>query len=137
VVGPVAATSASWAYEARQAYLARVLKHVPLLADALRSGGVQTSKDGEPVTITTPLWTGEYDSEGLPIPAENPAWFHEVWPVYNGPDPQENKRRSLRDTLIVSPESGPRLIACGLWTGERDDAGLPIPTPPAPDRSRR
>lgn len=137
MVEPVAATPASWGYEARQAYLVRVLKFVPFLADALRSGGIETTKDSEPFTITGPLWTGTYDADGLPIPAENPAWHHEVWPVYDSPEPELNKMRSLRDTLILRPEAGPHLISAGLWTGEYDAEGLPIPIPAPIDNRRR
>jgi hypothetical protein len=109
------ATVASWAYEARQAYLQRKLAHAPWT-------GPQLIADG--------LWTGTYDTVGQPIPSDAnlDLWRHEVWPVYSGPNAQENKRRSLRDTLATNPESGPRLIAAALWTGRYDDAGLPVPT---------
>jgi hypothetical protein len=117
------ATVASWAYEARQAYLQRKLTHAPWT-------GPQLIADG--------LWTGACDSEDQPIPSDAnlDLWRREVFPAYSDPDPQENKRRSLRDTLITNPECGPRLISAGLWTGRYDDAGLPIPTTSQPERRR-
>lgn len=130
MVQPIAATPASWAYEARQEYLRRNLKFSPFRTKVLVIGGQETGRvdeAGKTIRITGPLWTGLFDDTGLPIPAENPAWLLEVWPIYNSPDPLENKRRSLRDTLIVSPESGPRLVAAGLWSGQYDDEGLPVP----------
>jgi hypothetical protein len=102
------------------AYLQRRLRFAPSAAQALVGDG---------------LWTGAYDEAGQPIPSEvafrSGLWQREVFPVYALPEPLENKRRSLRDTLIVSPESGPRLIACGLWTGTYDDEGLPIAPQPS------
>jgi hypothetical protein len=127
VVGQIVATPASWAYEPRQKYLARKLKYTPSLADSLIAQG---------------LWTGTF-VDGKPIPSDVNLvlWQSEVWPVYNGPEPTLNKMRSLRDTLLMNPECGPRLISAGLWTGAYDDEGLPVPasyTPePKPARSRR
>lgn len=113
---PSPATSASWAYEHRQTYLSRKLTHTG-------QAGPQLISDG--------FWTGETDPDGMPIPAEEAftsgLWQREVWPVYDGPEPVLNKMRSLRDTLIMSPESGPRLVACGLWSGRYDKEGMPIP----------
>lgn len=110
------ATSALWAYEARVDFLRRELKYSPGTASSLVQRG---------------LWTGEYDGEGLPIPSEvgfrSGRWQREIFPTYMLADRTENKRRSLRDTLILSPESGPRLISAGLWTGRYDNEGLPIP----------
>jgi hypothetical protein len=126
VVEPVAATRTSWAYEARRDYLERKLRFVPYVSDSLIAQG---------------LWTGTIDAEGHPIPSEvafrSGLWQREVAPVYNSPEPTLNKMRSLRDTLITHPECGPRLISAGLWTGERDDEGMPIPAPASPERNRR
>lgn len=125
MVEPIAATSTSWAYEVRRDYLIRKLKFAPWLASVLVSDG---------------LWTGTYDPDGNPIPSEQAfqsgLWQREVFPVYNGPEPELNKMRSLRDTLILRPDAGPHLIAAGLWAGEYDAQGLPIPTP-APIENRR
>lgn len=127
VVAPIEGLDpAGWGWESRQEYLRTRLAHTPLAAPHLVSAG---------------LWTGSYDSEGLPIPSSSALttglWQREVRPVYAGPDRQENKRRSLRDTLITNPECGPRLVSAGLWTGELDDAGMPIPTPQPLEGRRR
>lgn len=87
------------------------------------------------------LWTGDYDAQGEPVPSEvafhSGLWQREVWPVYDSPEPELNKMRSLRDTLILRPESGPHLLSTGLWTGKWDAQGLPIPTPAPIDNRRR
>lgn len=157
------ADSASWAYEPRQEWLARTLKRSPHMAPALIAWGLWTGKydqSGDPIPSDRALRSGMSDYLADRVTA-NPQgadslvyagfaspgslasirgeslWAHLVFPVYSGPDPQENKRRSLRDTLITNPECGPRLVSVGLWAGTYDDAGLPVPTLPKPERHGR
>lgn len=145
--GKAAATPSSWAYEPRQAWLARTLERSPGMADRLVSWG---------------LWTGEYDDAGAPIPSDralhcglseyladrmdaNPhaeesiayaglndrgdsLWRFLCVPVYDSGDPEWRKMRSLRDTLLLDPTAGPHMIAAGLWSGQYDAAEFPIPT---------
>lgn len=151
-----AADRTSWAFEPRQEWLARTLKRSPYLGPNLIAWGLWTGDydiEGLPIPSERALRSGmtAYLADrananlqgadslayaGLYDLGES-LWAYLVFPVYDGPEPTLNKMRSLRDTLITNPECGPRLISAGLWTGEYDDAGMPIPTVPPPERRSR